>query len=72
MSNSSDILENIKECFIKLEGPDRIKELTMKALDSGVEANQLIKAIKKGLDEVGQKYENKHPQQPPPITIDSE
>jgi 5-methyltetrahydrofolate--homocysteine methyltransferase len=58
MSNSPDILENIKECFIKLEGPDRIKELTMKALDSGVEASQLITAIKEGLDEVGQKYEN--------------
>ncbi|WP_455369717.1 cobalamin B12-binding domain-containing protein [[Eubacterium] cellulosolvens] len=58
MSNGSNILERIKECFIKLEGPDKIKELTMKALESGVEASQLITAIKEGLDEVGQKYEN--------------
>ncbi len=58
MTDISKILEDIKECFIKLEGPDKIKELTTKALQSGVEPNQLITAIKEGLDEVGQKYEN--------------
>lgn len=58
MTDDSNILESIKECFIKLEGPDKIKELTIKALESGVEASQLITAIKEGLDEVGQKYEN--------------
>ena len=58
MTDTSKILKDIKECFIKLEGPDKIKDLTAKALESGVEANQLITAIKEGLDEVGQKYEN--------------
>lgn len=52
------MLKAIKECFLSLEGPEKVKELTKKALDLSVESPSLVNVIKDGLDGVGEKYEN--------------
>ena len=58
MAEENDILKAMKECFSNLEGPDKIKELTMKAFDQDIDELSLMKAMKEGLDEVGRKYDN--------------
>ncbi len=58
MIEESDVLKAIRECFLNLEGPEKVKELTKKALDLNIEPLSLVNVIKDGLDGVGEKYEN--------------
>lgn len=58
MTEETDILDAIKDCFSNLEGPDKIKELILKAFDLNVDESKLINSMKDGLDEVGKKYDN--------------
>ena len=58
MTGKSNVLKAIRECFLNLEGPDKVKELAGKALDSNIEPLSLINIIKEGLDGVGEKYDS--------------
>lgn len=58
MNGESEILKEIRNCFIDLLGVDKVKELVKKALDSAINPLEIINAMKDGLDEVGQRYES--------------
>jgi len=58
MTEETDILNAIKDCFSNFEGPNKLKELILNAFDLNVDEFKLVNTMKAGLDEIGKKYDN--------------
>jgi methanogenic corrinoid protein MtbC1 len=56
MVSEADVLHELVSAFVELDC-SHVRELTKKALDSGIPANNVLKALQEGTLDVGKKYE---------------